>query len=246
MKRFLSKVSRHLGWNLVKNRESAVLRHHYAFQLNKLFRMTRPTMIIDVGGNRGQYFDFIQRFTDYRGPVVTFEPIPELYEFLSKKASGIPNWTIMPVALGAADTEMQLKVMRSDDFSSFLPPAESAGWIEQANQVKREITVPVKRLDGLLADITPDPCAERMFLKLDTQGFDLEVFAGAEGILPQVVALQSEVAMQPIYEGMPDIARSLEVFRNAGFGVTAFSKVADLDNVAVEFDCLMINRKTSG
>ena len=223
MKRLFSKAARRLGWNLVKNREGAVVRNHYAFQLNKLFGMTEPTMIIDVGGNRGQFYDFILRFTDYRGPIITFEPVPALFEFLSTKAKDVPNWTIMPVALGAADKEMQLNVMRSDDFSSFLPPAASAGWIEQANQIEKAITVPVKRLDAVLKDISSDVSTERIFLKLDTQGFDLEVFAGAQGILANIVALQSEVAMQPIYEGMPEISESLKVFRDAGFGVTAFS-----------------------
>ena len=72
MKNLLSKASRRLGWNLVKNRDGAITRHHYAFQFNKLFALTKPTMIIDVGGNRGQFYDFIQRFTDFDGAFVTF------------------------------------------------------------------------------------------------------------------------------------------------------------------------------
>ncbi|MEL6688936.1 MAG: FkbM family methyltransferase [Pseudomonadota bacterium] len=242
MKNLLSKASRRLGWNLVKNRDGAITRHHYAFQLNKLFALTKPTMIIDVGGNRGQFYDFIQRFTDFDGAFVTFEPIPELHQFLAKKSAGVSNWQVRPVALGSEAAELKLNVMKGDDFSSFLPPSQTSGWIEDQNQVEREVTVPVHRLDAIFEEITVNGANERIFLKMDTQGFDLEVFKGASGILGQVVAMQSEVAFQTIYDGMPDVTEALDTFRAAGFGVTAFSKVADLNDAAVEFDCLMVNQ----
>ncbi len=130
----------------------------------------------------------------------------------------------MRIALGASDTEKQLNVMASDDFSSFLSPANSRGWIQGSNTVKKTVSVPVKRLDSIFDDIAPKGSTERVFLKLDTQGFDLKVFEGAKGVLPNIVAMQSEVAMQPIYEGMPDGIESLNAFRAAGFGVTAFQR----------------------
>jgi hypothetical protein len=47
-------------------------------------------------------------------------------------------------------------------------------------------------LPELLADV-PDP---RIFLKMDTQGFDLEVFAGVGKYLEKIVGLQA--AMQSL------------------------------------------------
>ena len=49
----------------------------------------------------------------------------------------------------------------------------------------------------------------RVYLKLDTQGTDLDVVEGASGALEAVDALQSEVAVRPIYEGVPELAQSL-------------------------------------
>jgi len=56
-----------------------------------------------------------------------------------------------------------------------------------------------------------------MYLKMDTQGFDLEVFAGATSVLGSIVALQSEVAFRRIYVGVADFHQASEVFASAGF-----------------------------
>ena len=56
-----------------------------------------------------------------------------------------------------------------------------------------------------------------MYLKMDTQGFDLEVFSGAISVLGSIVALQSEVAFRRIYEGAADFHQASEAFASAGF-----------------------------
>ena len=76
--------------------------------------------------------------------------------------------------------------------------------------------VPVRRLDALLDAITADVPDRRLYLKLDTQGYDLEAFAGMGERTAEVCAMQSEVAVMPIYDGMPMMAEALATYAAAG------------------------------
>jgi hypothetical protein len=81
----------------------------------------------------------------------------------------------------------------------------------------------------------------RAFLKIDTQGWDLQVLAGAEGCLSHVDAFQSEVSVQAIYEGMPNLASSLAEFTRMGFAISGlFPVILDSQLRAMEFDCIVV------
>ena len=60
-------------------------------------------------------------------------------------------------------------------------------------------------------------------------------------MLNKVVALQSEISVMPLYEGMPDYIESLNVFRQAGFELTGLYPVSrDPGSLQlIELDCVM-------
>jgi hypothetical protein len=84
---------------------------------------------------------------------------------------------------------------------------------------------------------------DRPYLKLDTQGFDIEVLRGAADSLQAVRALQTEASVQGIYKGMPGYMDTLRHLDGLGFDITGMYTVSR-DNALrlVEFDCVMINR----
>jgi hypothetical protein len=55
-----------------------------------------------------------------------------------------------------------------------------------------------------------------------------------------VHALQSEVSLIPVYEGMPHWTESLRVYEEAGFSVAAMIPVANDGLRVVEYDCLLV------
>jgi hypothetical protein len=92
------------------------------------------------------------------------------------------------------------------------------------------------RLNGISLE------SKSVFLKLDTQGFDLEVIAGAAGALKDVRLIQIEVSCQPIYEGMPLLPQTLETLTHCGFELIDFSPISrwgDFGQI-VEYDCFMV------
>ena len=88
----------------------------------------------------------------------------------------------------------------------------------------------------------------RCFLKMDTQGWDLEVMKGAAGVMSSIVGIQSELAVKHCYEGMVGFTRALEQYAALGFEVTGMYPVAyDHDQLRVlEFDCVMLKASATG
>ena len=57
-------------------------------------------------------------------------------------------------------------------------------------------------------------------LKLDTQGYDRQVFHGSHSCLDKFCVLQSELSFISVYEGMPDAYEVLEEYHKQGFFIS--------------------------
>jgi FkbM family methyltransferase len=242
--KFVQAIARRFGYTVIPNwrMDDLALASH----LRRLFAALEISTVLDVGANAGQYRDFLRNQVGFEGYIVSFEPVAALVEQLRLRVSSDPRWQILPWALGASDSKGEINVTRGSDFSSFLKPETSLlPQHERLNVVDHQETVSVKRLDGVFESIVRDlPPGGRVFLKMDTQGYDLEVMKGASGILDQIAALQSEVSVIPIYAGMPDYVMSAKTLADLGFDITGMFPVSeDALLRVVEFDCVMINRR---
>jgi FkbM family methyltransferase len=206
----------------------------------------RVNCVVDVGANRGQYGRRLRRI-GFKGRIVSFEPVAATFAELQEVAAADGNWTAYPFALGREDTTASMNVVPGT-LSSLLPPTDfgSARYARLREPAAQDVQV--RRLDGILDEIlagVPDP---RPYLKLDTQGYDLEAFAGLGDRARDFVAMQSEVAVMEIYAGMPRMAEALEVYERAGFEITGLfpvSREADTGRV-LEFDCVMVRPGPDG
>jgi FkbM family methyltransferase len=209
-------------------------------QILNVVQLYGVNVVLDVGANRGQYARSLRR-AGYRGYLVSFEPVRHDFEELSRRAARDPKWTVHQLALGRAEGSIDINVAPSG-LSSALPPSEYGGQRYQKLTDATTETVRVVRLDEILDEVLAHVPAPRPYLKLDTQGFDLEVFAGLGERAKDVVGMQSEVALLRIYEGMPRMTESLAVYEAAGFEVAGMYLVTRERRTAraLEFDCLMV------
>jgi hypothetical protein len=103
--------------------------------------------------------------------------------------------------------------------------------------------VTVRTLDVVMPVLQERIGFERPYLKIDTQGFDIEVLRGARDSLPEVKALQTEASVINIYKGMPQYMDTIRFLDERGFDITGLYPVSrDSALRLVEFDCVMINR----
>ena len=120
--------------------------------------------------------------------------------------------------------------------SSLRPPSAYGSKRYTALRGLETVTVPVRRLDSV------DLPGSRIYLKLDTQGYDLEVFAGLGDRASDVVAMQSEVALQPLYEGAPTLTESLTAYQAAGLDVSGLFLISREKKTlrVVEYDAILV------
>lgn len=207
-----------------------------------LFRHYRDAidLVLDVGGRFGDW-GLIARNSGYQGQIISFEPVEASYCVLAQRAAQDGRWTAHRCAVGAAEGSAVMNVTRHPSLASLRTMGKSGreAFGEQAEVLETQ-AAPMRRLDALIADMTP----RGIFLKTDTQGWDLEVLKGAEGILDRVVAIQMEMALRPLYEDAPTIEESIAATHRAGFVPSALFNVAWVGDGALdplaEIDCFMV------
>ncbi len=209
-----------------------------ALKLRRLFAAYQINTVIDVGANRGQYRDFLRYRVGFKGKIESFEPLPDLAQGLLTKAKDDNQWSIHPCALGARVGKADINVMQETMFSSFLTPRPVGNTrLDNKNTVVNMISVPVRPLDEVFEGKGD---FQKTYLKLDTQGFDLEVLEGGVRTIASVRALQTELSFKPFYEDMPHYSESLKMFEKHGFSVCdLFLVTADGAQHAMEFDCIL-------
>lgn len=211
-------------------------------RLKKIFAEYFIDCVIDVGANVGQYAKFLREKVGYKGLIISFEPEPDNFKKLLVSSRHDDRWVVFNDALGSQEGELCLNVMEAGDLNSFLQPNhDDTDELEKLNVIKSIIKVPVKKLDDLMHNFIEDNDIRNVFLKLDTQGFDLEVFKGALHSLDVIKGVQTEVSVLPIYMNMPSFDDSLKLFRKNGFEVSGlYSLSEDRFPHAIEFDCIYL------
>jgi FkbM family methyltransferase len=206
----------------------------------------RVDCVLDVGANVGQFAHDLRR-GGFSGRIVSVEPVPAFVERLEKEAADDPQWAVHGLALGSTDGTIPLRVQRT--FSSVLPASEYGKrrfpTLQQGAEEEHIVDVPLRRLETLLREQFGEPGGHptrpRIFLKMDTQGFDLEVFRGLGAWAEHVVGLQSEVSLLPIYEQMPRMAEAIAEYEKGGFEISGLYPVtSEPDGRVIEYDCVMV------
>jgi FkbM family methyltransferase len=203
--------------------------------LHRFITTRRIDLIIDVGANEGQFAAKVRRL-GYRGRIVSIEPDPRAYAMLAARHGADSLWKGHQLALGADDQTLKFNTAHHSVLSSFLSPVNS-------ETVASQVDVPVRRLDGMWSELTGSEASARVFLKTDTQGYDLQVLRGATGCLPRVMGILAELPVLPIYEESPTLPAALAEYSRAGFDLLDLSIVNRTpDGRVLEFDGLFTNR----
>jgi FkbM family methyltransferase len=197
-----------------------------AANLRQLFRQLAVNCVLDVGAHEGEYAHFLRSSVGYRGRIVSFEPSPKSFEAMASQFANDPNWIGQQYALGSLDAQAELHVLQNSVFNSFLLPTHDAEERFTAEvESEDDIVVPVHRLDDRFDLCVESIAHPHVFLKMDTQGFDLEVFKGAADHLSAVIGLQSELSLVPLYQGMPDHLESLAEYGSGGYSLSGVYSV---------------------
>lgn len=224
----------HPTWRLSKREQFDTLR--------RVFREWGVTGVVDVGANAGQFARALRAEVGFGGPILSVEPIPSLVESILSQADS--NWRVEACAVGECEGVGTFNIALGSEFSSMLSAQQDLNNIfaGQERPIK-SIEVRISTLD-LLIDQHTEWLGSRIFLKLDTQGFDVRCLEGLSAHSDNVVAAQTEAAFVRIYEGAPLIQDTLRAFEAQGFTLcNVFPNNGGHFPRLIEVDCVFVREK---
>ncbi len=210
-----------------------------ATKLSRIFDEYDIDTVIDVGAHKGEFGGFLRKEVGFRGTIESFEPVPEFADALAPLAEADANWIVHRCALGAQVGEVSMNVTAGPRYSSIRAPRRIGdSYHDERTRVTATVKVSISTLD---CEFSGNRDLRRTYLKLDTQGYDLEVLAGGRKAMSEIRAAQTEVSFRALYDGMPNYQESIAAFEALGYSVADFFLVAsDSKLKALEFDCILV------
>lgn len=196
--------------------------------------LQRDLVVVDVGCRWG-FADFWQQLSP-RLMLYGFDPDAGECERLRSLYKDRPNIHLVPLGLADAAGERILYMTREMACSSLYrpDPALTGSMPELACASETGTSkVQVTTLDEWSAS---NAIANIDFIKLDTQGAELDVLRGGERALASVSALEVEVEFNPIYVNQPLFGDVDRFLRERGFVLWKLSTLAHYSRADVALE----------
>lgn len=155
--------------------------------------------ILDVGANVGQFAGEVFQ-NGWQGRVISFEPLSSEHQTLSALAAGNPRWTVaLRGAIGEQAGQSEIHRAGNSASSSLLPMRREHIDAAAGSAPVGVETIEIRRLD----EVDCIPREVQLFLKIDTQGYEMSVIRGAAGLMPRIKGMLVEVSFAQLYDGQP-------------------------------------------
>jgi FkbM family methyltransferase len=221
---------------------SALKKDHIdSLELLELLRPLSPKVIYDIGANIGTW-TLLAKSVYPHAIVHCFEPLSGHVEKFQSTAATLGDVTMHRICLGSVAGEAKLRVTDFSDASSLLPLSD-AGRKQWNLQETRSETVRVERLDSWATEKNL-PFAD--LLKLDVQGFELEVLRGAERCLKNTKAVLTEVSFREFYESQCLFHEVVTFMAQRGFWLSSIGHGPVPGHPLLQSDALFVKKELCG
>jgi FkbM family methyltransferase len=192
-------------------------------------------VIYDIGANVGTW-TLLARAIIPDAEVHAFEPMEKHRSGFGTNVAGLERMTLHGIALGAESRPAVLHVMDFSDASSVLPSAE-ANRLHFGTVEVEQAAIQLHRLDSYrAAQQLPFPD----LIKLDVQGYELEVLKGGIDCLKSAKAVLAEVSFAEFYTGQPLFEDVVRFMADMGFRLHAVSTTTPVGKPLVQTDVLFL------
>lgn len=171
--------------------------------------------VVDVGASGGMH----KRWLNLRPYIqsILFEPDPEEFKKLNSRKAD--SSLIINSALSDTNREVLFNVCKWQEVSSIYEPNYNLlKRYHDADRFKIEKSISMKAnsLNNLLEK---EMFKEIDYMKIDTQGSELEILKGSTNFLDGIIGLEVEVEFVEIYKGQPLFPEVNEFIQSHGFSL---------------------------
>jgi FkbM family methyltransferase len=216
----LKMLARKMLKSILRRRGQSIVPTYSTFdgQRKELIEALKISFAVDVGANVGQWA--LATFClGYKGKVISLEPDPRAFEILKKNHQTFidaDRWIIQNLAAGEERASIEFNAWGIEGGSSSLLSLTKQGEVFtfHRNQDIPKIHVTVDTLDQILRPLGE---FDNALLKIDVQGYEMQVLRGASEMLSKFTLVEIEVPIIDIYHGATLLPEMLIYFRDKGF-----------------------------
>lgn len=167
--------------------------------------------VIDIGANKGQ-FALAARKCYPNARIFSFEPLSKPAAIYMKVFSDDSNVKLFTVAISNESGKTEIHISHREDSSSLLPIGDKQNEMFPGTyEIGTEI-IAMKRLNEVL---NADELIEPVLMKIDVQGFEMNVLKGSTELFNKIKYIYSECSYIELYKGQalfPEISEFLQSF----------------------------------
>jgi FkbM family methyltransferase len=213
------------------------LGHLDSLELLELLASNAPQVVYDVGANVGTW-TLLAKAIFPQCNVHAFEPLANHVTKFREHTARVAGVHLHEVALGSVSGKQVMHVTSLSDASSLLEVGlemEQRFNVSEASQEQ----VAVERLDHYI-DKNKVPFPD--LIKLDVQGYEMEVLRGGERCLDHARAVISEVSFVEFYPKQCFFEDLVTFFSNRGFRLHAFGVGTSVGKQIAQTDVLFLRK----
>jgi FkbM family methyltransferase len=169
-------------------------------RLRALIKHYKVNHVLDVGAFQGQFGCLLIHTFNYQGKITSFEPVTSFFQQLKQSARPFQDrWRTLNLALGNTCGEATIQIAGNAYSSSLLPMLAQHEAAAPGSAYIEKQTIQIATLDSLLESVIEPK--DNLYLKVDVQGFERQVLAGAQHSLAKISTVQLEVSLVELYQG---------------------------------------------
>jgi FkbM family methyltransferase len=187
------------------------------FSLVNFLNKNKIDTVLDIGANKGQYAQSLRRF-GFKGRIISFEPLNNEFNILKEKSKNDPNWIVgEQIALGNKKKKLRINVAKNSVSSSLKKIKKKHLEADKNSEQVGAQFVIVNKIDNIIDKY----CSHnnKILLKSDTQGYELEVLQGAIKTLKKknLLGIQVETSLVELYHSENIYVSILKFLDKRGF-----------------------------
>jgi FkbM family methyltransferase len=197
--------------------------------------------IVDVGANRGQ-FALVARKQFPQARIISFEPLAEPAAVFRRVFKSDTLTSLHQIAIGPEEKFLPMHVSRADDSSSLLPISAFQSSLFPGTEEKEIRNIGVKPLNVILST---KGIKSPALLKIDVQGYELEVLKGCLSLLSSFEYIYLECSFMELYSGQALAHEIIAFLEKEGFYLSGVYRLSyDRQGASVQGDFLFKRTET--